>query len=101
MALEGLTVGSRGKTNDRACSRGLLDNRLVRPILQDWTKGRGVFLEPCDVRRSTRRVEPANGPDKIDAGFWGRLSLRSAGLVPDLNTFGLWRHGGATLNRDL
>src|ERR671910_748220 len=102
MALEGVTARSRGKTDNRACPRGLLVNQPLRPTLQDWTKGRGsLILESCDVWRSTRRVEPANGPDKIGTGFRGRLSPCSAGLVSDLNTFGLRRLGSASPNGDL
>src|SRR3712207_5251708 len=59
------------------------------------------FLESCDVWRSTRRVEPVNGPDKIGVGFRGRLSPCSAGLTSDLNSFGLRHLGSASANRDL
>src|SRR5215207_10151236 len=67
--------------------------------LDEWA--RISFLEPCDVWRSTRRVEPANSPDKIGTGFRGRLPPRSAGLVSDLNTFGLRHLGSASPNGDL
>src|SRR5918995_2414618 len=102
MALEGVTAGSRGKTDNRACPRGLLVNQPLRPTLQDWTKGRGsLSLDSCDVWRSTRRVEPVNGPEKVGAGFRGRLSPRSAGLASDLNSFGLGHRGSTSSDGDL
>src|ERR671911_1297633 len=60
-----------------------------------------IFLESCDVWRSTRRVEPVNGREKVGAGFRGRLSPGSAGLASDLNSFGLRHLGSASADRDL
>ena len=102
MALEGVTAGSRGKTEAKHVRVAYLS---VGPSARPYRIGRRgedlLFLKSCDVWRSTRRIEPANGPDKIGAGFWRWLSPRSAGLASDLNSFGLRHLGSASANRDL